>query len=87
MDPGSTHRYTHTHQDLIPLKHTPDLERFTWSVDSMTRLTAAAWMIENKSSQTGPEVLEKLQQKAEVTEVWACFGHALYVTVIVLHVC
>lgn len=50
----------------------------------MTRLTAAAWMIENKSSKTGPEVLEK---QVEVTEVWACFGHALYVTVIVLHVC
>lgn len=46
----------------------------------MTRLTAAAWMIENKSSKTGPEVLEKLQQQVEVTEVWACFGHALYVT-------
>lgn len=52
----------------------------------MTRLTAAAWMIEDKSSRTGPEVLEKLQQQVEVTEVWACFGHALYVTVIVLRV-
>lgn len=26
----------------------------------MTRHTAAAWMIENKSSKTGPEGLEKL---------------------------
>lgn len=53
----------------------------------MTRLTAAAWMIENKSAQTGPEVLEKLQLKAEVTQVWARFGHVLYVTVIVSRVC
>lgn len=58
MDPGSIH--THTHQDLTPLPHTLDLDRFTWSVDSVTRHTAAAWMIESKSSKTGPEGSEKL---------------------------
>lgn len=58
MAPGSTHTY----QDLTPLKHTLDLDLFTWSVDSVTRLTAAAWTVENKSSKTGPEVFEKLQQ-------------------------
>lgn len=44
------------------LKHSLDLDPFAWSIHPVTRLTAAAWMMENKSTKTDPEVIEKLQQ-------------------------